>query len=218
MTQHAETRIKERFEQLGYKPKAIKECLSRIDELSSVYPKENVGFLLRKFDKNMVTDFSNGDELWLILRDGRPVTCFLRRSTQTNDQRRSLEQQLQVDYTVRLNCLDDNGWKEAPKIERSSANEIFNEMRPEDYGVPTIANISEIVRMINGRPYSVVTRAELMRDGIRRNEEIICRMSGGSYVIVENTPVFTINAPTFQEVYSHYANGDVSIEEYITER
>ena len=192
MTQHEETRIKERFEQLGFKPKVIKESLNKIDELTKEYPKENVGLLLRQFDRPMVTDFSNGDELWLILRDGRPITCFLRRSTQTRNRNRSLEQQLQVDYTVRLNCLEDDGWKTVPTREsnRVTISQILNDIRPatEGYDVPMIEDISELQRLINGRDYDVMGSYRLASEGLRRDQQIICRMGSGSYVVVTNPP------------------------------
>lgn len=210
MTHHAETRIKERFEQLGYKSESIKECLARIDELSSSYPKENVGFLLRKFDRNMVTDFSNGDELWLILRDGRPITCFLRRSTQTTHQRRTLEQQLQVDYTVRLNCLDDNGWKEAPTVSglryvppsgalpidfrpdppdsmRDFARSVMESMISSAVdtlrlGVPRLT-YDEANRLIAGRRYSVLSPQELRCRRMSHSDCVVGCLESGNYVV-----------------------------------
>lgn len=228
MTQHAETRIKERFEQLGFKPKVIKESLNKIDELTKEYPKENVGLLLRQFDRPMVTDFSNGDELWLILRDGRPITCFLRRSTQTRNRNRSLEQQLQVDYTVRLNCLEDDGWKTVPTREsnRVTISQILNDIPPmiEGYDVPTIEDIPEITRRINRRDYVVMDAQELRDNGIRRDQQVICRMRSGNYVVVTNPrPVVGIESspPSFEEVWHNYYSGGWignSINEDNTER
>lgn len=198
MTQHIEVRIKERFEQLGYKPEAIKESLGKISELEEQYPKANVGFLLRKFDKNMATDFSNGDELWLILRDGRAITCFLRRSTQTNNQRRSLEQQLQVDYTIKLNCLDDSGWQEvrrSPSVSirnnepidwdaiEAGMREVIERNRARQMaGIPALT-ATDALRLINGRNYNVLSADEVL-DG---NDEIICRV-GSAYITLADSP------------------------------
>ena len=81
MNTHALQRLKDRVISNNIPLVEVDRILLRLEEIVDE-SKQDLAVKLYKFNKQQVSDLSNGDEVWAIIRDNDVKTIMLRRSTQ----------------------------------------------------------------------------------------------------------------------------------------
>ena len=81
MNRHSYERLYDRVISNGVPQSEVDQCIETLQRIASE-AKTDIAVLFYRFATKQVSDLSNGDEVWAIIRENKIVTIMLRRNTQ----------------------------------------------------------------------------------------------------------------------------------------